>query len=115
MCIQLNLVGIITLEDVIEELIGEEIVDETDQYVDVHRRIAVARATLATIRHSASEPVPTSSQKREKRQAGKRPSMMTMRSHSLPDTSSSANTPANTAPPTRQGSKASSLTNTVVQ
>lgn len=27
-------IGVITLEDVIEELIGEEIVDETDVYVD---------------------------------------------------------------------------------
>lgn len=32
-----ELCGIITLEDVIEELIGEEIVDETDLYIDVHR------------------------------------------------------------------------------
>lgn len=32
-------VGVVTLEDVIEELIGEEIVDETDVFVDVHRAI----------------------------------------------------------------------------
>lgn len=31
--------GVLTLEDVIEELIGEEIVDETDVYVDVNKNI----------------------------------------------------------------------------
>ncbi|PWY99804.1 DUF21-domain-containing protein [Testicularia cyperi] len=35
--------GIVTLEDVIEEMIGEEIVDETDIYVDVHNKIKVVR------------------------------------------------------------------------
>ncbi|KAI9595902.1 hypothetical protein BDF19DRAFT_440516 [Syncephalis fuscata] len=41
---QQNIVGIITLEDVIEELIQEEIVDETDVYVDMHTKLKVARA-----------------------------------------------------------------------
>ncbi|CAO3639588.1 unnamed protein product [Cunninghamella echinulata] len=36
-------IGVITLEDVIEELIAEEIVDETDVYVDVHNKIRVVR------------------------------------------------------------------------
>ncbi|KAJ1020663.1 hypothetical protein NDA16_004056 [Ustilago loliicola] len=35
--------GVVTLEDVIEEMIGEEIVDETDIYVDVHNKIKVVR------------------------------------------------------------------------
>ncbi|KAJ1722189.1 hypothetical protein LPJ53_003363 [Coemansia erecta] len=38
-------IGIITLEDVIEELIQEEIIDETDEFVDIRRKIKVVRAT----------------------------------------------------------------------
>lgn len=38
-------VGVVTLEDVIEELIGEEIIDESDVYVNVHQ--AIRRANPA--------------------------------------------------------------------
>jgi metal transporter CNNM len=34
-----GVVGVLTLEDVIEELIGEEIIDETDVYIDVNKNI----------------------------------------------------------------------------
>eukprot|EP00850_Spirogloea_muscicola_P021202 SM000240S08619 [mRNA] locus=s240:108359:112142:- [translate_table: standard] len=38
-----EVVGIITMEDLIEELLQEEILDETDKYVDVHNKIQVNR------------------------------------------------------------------------
>ena len=44
------------MEDVIEELIGEEILDETDIYVDVHKRIAVARARVQLYKQRRSVP-----------------------------------------------------------
>lgn len=50
--------GVITLEDVIESLIGEEIVDETDIFVDVHRKIKVNRPSLATAKRYSSNGKP---------------------------------------------------------
>ncbi|GAA6059512.1 hypothetical protein JCM10212_002255 [Sporobolomyces blumeae] len=37
-------IGVVSLEDIIEEMIGEEIVDETDLYVDIHMKTKVIRA-----------------------------------------------------------------------
>lgn len=46
--------GVLTLEDVIEELIGEEIVDESDIFVDIHQRIMREQPGPLSKRHITS-------------------------------------------------------------
>jgi metal transporter CNNM len=44
-------IGVVTLEDVIEELIGEEIIDETDVFVDVSRHLKRMNPAAAFAHH----------------------------------------------------------------
>ncbi|CAM6025243.1 unnamed protein product [Sphagnum balticum] len=52
-----EVIGIITMEDVIEELLQEEILDETDEYVNIHNKIRVNPVGKPLL--AVSQPMPT--------------------------------------------------------
>ncbi|KAH8953922.1 hypothetical protein BDL97_08G052700 [Sphagnum fallax] len=52
-----EVIGIITMEDLIEELLQEEILDETDEYVDIHNKIRVNPVGKPLL--AVSQPMPT--------------------------------------------------------
>ncbi|KAF7727457.1 hypothetical protein EC973_007526 [Apophysomyces ossiformis] len=69
---QSGALGVITLEDVIEELIGEEIIDETDVYVDVRNKIRVVRRQVTNKKLNRSQQL-LSARKRQTYGAGEKP------------------------------------------
>ena len=64
--------GVVTLEDIIEEMIGEEIVDETDVFVDVHNKIKVVRTRPSGAKQDQWQPLIRGIIERRRKHGGSR-------------------------------------------
>ena len=50
-----QLIGILTLEDILESILNEQIVDETDMFIDVVRRIPATRRAYEKLKTHSLE------------------------------------------------------------